>query len=98
MALNNTAKAAKEILFFNRVPKVGSQSTMELLKSLAINNDFHFHKDRVRKMEIIKLMPQEEVGRVPLCLHTYLSNTSFPLKRLRYKHRRAKSPQKVQCC
>merc|ERR1712166_758395 len=38
MDLNNTAKATKEILFFNRVPKVGSQTPMELLKSLSHKN------------------------------------------------------------
>jgi len=46
MDLNNTAKATKEILFFNRVPKVGSQTTMELLKSLSHKNQFTYHKDR----------------------------------------------------
>ncbi|XP_040572345.1 uronyl 2-sulfotransferase homolog pip isoform X2 [Lepeophtheirus salmonis] len=58
--LNNTRKAAKEILFFNRVPKVGSQTTMELLKSLSIKNNFHYHKDRTQKVEMIKLSNNEE--------------------------------------
>jgi len=60
MELNNTRKAKKEILFFNRVPKVGSQTTMELLKSLSIKNDFHYHKDRTQKVETIKLTYNEE--------------------------------------
>eukprot|EP00096_Caligus_rogercresseyi_P013506 TRINITY_DN613_c0_g1_i5.p1 TRINITY_DN613_c0_g1~~TRINITY_DN613_c0_g1_i5.p1 ORF type:complete len:362 (+),score=70.11 TRINITY_DN613_c0_g1_i5:37-1122(+) len=58
--LNNTQKATKEILFFNRVPKVGSQTTMELLKSLSIKNNFHYHKDRTQKVEMIKLSNNEE--------------------------------------
>ena len=59
--LNNTRKATKETLFFNRVPKVGSQTAMELLKSLAIKNNFHYHKDRTQKVETIKLTYSEEV-------------------------------------
>ena len=62
MELNNTRKAVKEILFFNRVPKVGSQTTMELLKSLSIKNNFHYHKDRTQKVETIKLTYNEEVS------------------------------------
>jgi len=58
--LNNTRKAVKETLFFNRVPKVGSQTTMELLKSLSIKNHFHYHKDRTQKVETIKLTKSEE--------------------------------------
>lgn len=38
--LNNTARAGIDILFFNRVPKVGSQTFMELLRRLAIRNQF----------------------------------------------------------
>jgi hypothetical protein len=38
--LNNTARAGIELLFFNRVPKVGSQTFMELLRRLAIRNQF----------------------------------------------------------
>ena len=53
--LNNTRKAQKEILFFNRVPKVGSQTTMELMRALALKNNFHYHKDRTQKVETIKL-------------------------------------------
>jgi len=60
MELNNTRKAKKDILFFNRVPKVGSQTTMELLKSLSIKNHFHYHKDRTQKVETIKLTMSEE--------------------------------------
>jgi len=59
--LNNTRKAKKEILFFNRVPKVGSQTAMELLKSLSVKNKFHYHKDGVKKVEKIKMTPHEEM-------------------------------------
>ncbi len=59
--LNNTRKAKADLLFFNRVPKVGSQTTMELLKMLSIKNNFHYHKDRTQKVETIKLSHSEEV-------------------------------------
>ena len=61
--LNNTRLAKKEVLFFNRVPKVGSQTTMELLKALSIKNNFKYHKDRTQKVETIKLTYNEEVTR-----------------------------------
>ncbi len=60
MELNNTRKAKKEVLFFNRVPKVGSQTTMELMKSLSKKNNFAYHKDRTQKVETIKLTYNEE--------------------------------------
>ncbi|XP_055387147.1 heparan sulfate 2-O-sulfotransferase pipe-like [Condylostylus longicornis] len=53
--LNNTLKAGMEILFFNRVPKVGSQTFMELLRRLAVRNDFQFHRDAVQRVETIRL-------------------------------------------
>ena len=62
MALNNTVKAKREILFFNRVPKVGSQTTMELLKQLSIRNGYHYHKDKTQKTERIKLGYSKEVS------------------------------------
>ena len=40
---------------------MGSQTTMELIKTLAIKNDFHYHKDRTQKVESIKLTRSEEV-------------------------------------
>jgi len=58
--LNNTKNAKKEILFFNRVPKVGSQTAMELMKTLSVKNNFHYHKDRTQKVETIKLTYNEE--------------------------------------
>ena len=62
MELNNTRKAKRDILFFNRVPKVGSQLTMELLKSLSLKNKFHYHKDKTQKVEVIKLTNSQEVS------------------------------------
>lgn len=53
--LNNTNKAAHEILFFNRVPKVGSQTFMELLKRLSVYNQFQFHRDSVQRVEMVRL-------------------------------------------
>jgi len=58
--LNNTRRSGKELLFFNRVPKVGSQTAMELLRLLSIRNNFNFHKDRTQKVENIKLTRNEE--------------------------------------
>ena len=69
-ALNNTKNAKQDLLFFNRVPKVGSQTTMELIKTLAIKNDFHYHKDRTQKVETIKLTRSEEVSEL-ICLITF---------------------------
>ena len=62
MEMNNTRKAKRDILFFNRVPKVGSQLTMELLKSLSLKNKFHYHKDKTQKVEVIKLTHSQEVS------------------------------------
>ncbi|XP_037075920.1 heparan sulfate 2-O-sulfotransferase pipe-like [Pollicipes pollicipes] len=58
--LNVTKYAVKETLFFNRVPKVGSQSTMQLMKRLSYRNKFNFHKDHPQKVELINLKPPQE--------------------------------------
>jgi len=58
--LNNTKYAGKETVFFNRVPKVGSQSTMQLMKKLSYRNKFNFHKDHPQKVELINLKPPQE--------------------------------------
>ncbi|XP_054286371.1 heparan sulfate 2-O-sulfotransferase pipe-like isoform X2 [Macrosteles quadrilineatus] len=60
--LNNTAKARKQLVFFNRVPKVGSQTFMELLRHLAIRNNFAFHRDHIQRVETIRLAPTEQLG------------------------------------
>nr|XP_034831326.1 heparan sulfate 2-O-sulfotransferase pipe [Maniola hyperantus] len=58
--LNNTARSDVELLFFNRVPKVGSQTFMELLRRLAIRNQFAFHRDAVQRVETIRLAPADQ--------------------------------------
>jgi hypothetical protein len=52
----------KETLFFNRVPKVGSQTVMDLIRRLSTRNDFTFHKDGTQKTETVKLTYYEEVA------------------------------------
>uniref|UniRef100_A0A1B6E882 Heparan sulfate 2-O-sulfotransferase pipe n=1 Tax=Clastoptera arizonana TaxID=38151 RepID=A0A1B6E882_9HEMI len=71
--LNNTAKAKKEIIFFNRVPKVGSQTFMELLRHLAARNGFGFHRDHIQRVETIRLAPPEQLG-----LATMINSYSTP--------------------
>ena len=34
---------------------------MELMKTLSVKNNFHYHKDRTQKVETIKLTYNEEV-------------------------------------
>lgn len=58
--LNNTLKAQQEMIFFNRVPKVGSQTFMELLRRLSIRNQYAFHQDRVQRVETIRLAPEDQ--------------------------------------
>ncbi|XP_046746616.1 heparan sulfate 2-O-sulfotransferase pipe-like isoform X2 [Diprion similis] len=60
-ALNNTRRATKQVIFFNRVPKVGSQSFMELLRRLSVFNRFFFNRDRVQRVETIRLAPIEQL-------------------------------------
>lgn len=59
--LNNTKRADRQVLFFNRVPKVGSQTFMELLRRLSIRNAFSFNRDRVQRVETIRLAPIEQL-------------------------------------
>lgn len=63
-SLNNTRRADNQIVIFNRVPKVGSQTFMELLRRLALRNNFKFHRDSVQRVETIRLAPyqQEELA------------------------------------
>lgn len=60
-ALNNTKRAGKDVLFFNRVPKVGSQTFMELLRRLSMLNGFSFNRDHVQRVETIRLAGMEQV-------------------------------------
>lgn len=62
-ALNNTKRADRSVLFFNRVPKVGSQTFMELLRRLSMRNGFSFNRDRVQRVETIRLAPIEQVAK-----------------------------------
>lgn len=50
------------MIFFNRVPKVGSQTFMELLRRLSIRNGFHFYQDRVQRVETIRLAPEDQAA------------------------------------
>lgn len=59
--LNNTRNAGIDVLFFNRVPKVGSQTFMELLRRLSIRNDFSFNRDGVQRVETIRLGPDQQL-------------------------------------
>ena len=86
MELNNTRKVKREILFFNRVPKVGSQTTMELLKQLSVKNHFHYHKDKTQKVEQIKLPYSKEVSKMSKLDLRY--NNVKPLPRLKTKFSR----------
>ncbi|EDW35290.1 GL20909 [Drosophila persimilis] len=58
--LNNTRLAQMELVFFNRVPKVGSQTFMELLRRLSERNNFQFHRDAVQKVETIRLAEDQQ--------------------------------------
>lgn len=60
--LNNTRLSRQEMVFFNRVPKVGSQTFMELLRRLSIRNGYHFHQDRVQRVETIRLAPEDQAA------------------------------------
>lgn len=58
--LNITGKAQRFSLFFNRVPKVGSQSINRLLENLKTVNKFSFAKDRVNNVEQIVMSREKE--------------------------------------
>lgn len=68
--LNNTRKAQQDILFFNRVPKVGSQTLMELMRRLSIKNNFGFHQDAVQRVETIRLPPEDQADLSALSEYT----------------------------
>jgi len=58
--LNVTGRAERVSLFFNRVPKVGSQSINKLLQNLATMNDFSFARDGVNNVEQIVMSREKE--------------------------------------
>lgn len=82
IALNNTRHAENQIIFFNRVPKVGSQTFMELLRRLSIRNNFRFHRDAVQRVETIRLSPyqQEELTEMISELPTPSGNLRIYIK------------------
>lgn len=51
-------------MFFNRVPKVGSQTFMELLRRLSMRNIFGFHRDHIQRVETIRLAPSDQVREI----------------------------------
>ena len=53
-ALNNTRKASKHTIFFNRVPKVGSQTISVLLQMLATQNKFGFETEEPKRFSQIQ--------------------------------------------
>lgn len=81
LSLNNTRRAENQIVVFNRVPKVGSQTFMELLRRLAIRNNFKFHRDSVQRVETIRLAPyqQEELAEMVSDLPTPSGNIDWVL-------------------
>ncbi|XP_046396684.1 heparan sulfate 2-O-sulfotransferase pipe [Ischnura elegans] len=60
-ALNNTGRANLDVIFFNRVPKVGSQMFMDLLHRLSVRNGFEFRRDQIHRMETIRVRPEDEL-------------------------------------
>ncbi|GLG99530.1 Heparin sulfate O-sulfotransferase [Gryllus bimaculatus] len=77
--LNNTRRAGVEVVFFNRVPKVGSQTFMELLRRLSVRNRFGFHRDHIQRVETIRLAPADQLN---LAMHV----NSFPPPAVYVKH------------
>uniref|UniRef100_A0A1I8M4Q8 Heparan sulfate 2-O-sulfotransferase pipe n=1 Tax=Musca domestica TaxID=7370 RepID=A0A1I8M4Q8_MUSDO len=59
-ALNNTKRAEVDVVFFNRVPKVGSQSLMELMAKLGKVNNFVHSRDVGKPHETIFLQPPKQ--------------------------------------
>ncbi|XP_032309644.1 heparan sulfate 2-O-sulfotransferase pipe-like isoform X4 [Drosophila ananassae] len=55
--LNNTARAQLDTLFFNRVPKAGTEKMMELLKILAKRNNFIARRDVEGFFETVLMNP-----------------------------------------
>lgn len=59
-ALNNTKKAQVDVVIFNRVPKVGSQSMMQLMIQLGKVNNFVHSRDSSKPHETILLPPAQQ--------------------------------------
>ena len=58
--LNITGNAERNSLFFNRVPKVGSQSINRLLEALRGQNRFSFVRDKANNVEQITMSREKE--------------------------------------
>jgi len=63
-SLNITGRAEVDILFFNRVPKVGSTSIQSLLDRLASQNGFKLVRDTMNQVEMVTMdrKGQEELA------------------------------------
>lgn len=61
-SVNQTSKAQVEIVLFNRVPKVGSQTMMALLNSLSKRHKFEARRDKPSAMETVMLTPTFEIS------------------------------------
>jgi hypothetical protein len=96
LTLNNTRQADNEIIFFNRVPKVGSQTFMELLRRLSVRNNFRFHRDSVQRVETIRLAPyqQEELAEMVSELPTPSGELTITRKLL-YTHLRQHNHHRI---
>ncbi|XP_053954282.1 heparan sulfate 2-O-sulfotransferase pipe-like [Anastrepha ludens] len=58
--LNNTKKADVDLIIFNRVPKVGSQSLMQLLTTLGKLNGFTTSRDISKGHETVLIEPRKQ--------------------------------------
>ncbi|CAD7083095.1 unnamed protein product [Hermetia illucens] len=58
--LNNTKRAEMDLIFFNRVPKVGSQKLMALMKNLGKVNGYSVGRDPANSVETILLTEDEQ--------------------------------------
>ena len=52
--LNNKSLHSAKVLIFNRIPKCGSSTMSDLLRRLALRNNFNIHKSNVHSMEVLK--------------------------------------------
>ncbi|XP_013115762.2 heparan sulfate 2-O-sulfotransferase pipe-like [Stomoxys calcitrans] len=80
--LNNTPFARRDFLFFNRVPKVGSEQLIELMRQLSEINDFsisrapfshpiHYHMGEVAQGELLNVL--DDLGEA----HAYSMHVNY---------------------
>ncbi|CAD7083096.1 unnamed protein product [Hermetia illucens] len=60
--LNNTKNARMDIVFFNRVPKTGSQALMQLVKELTPINKIQTARDKAQKYETVIMGPLHQIN------------------------------------